>query len=235
MIQIKKPDQMGYFDHGWLKTLHHFSFADYFDRDNMHFGVLRVVNDDLIEPGIGFPTHPHNDMEIISYVVDGELSHKDSMQNASTIGRGEVQYMSAGTGVFHSEENFGSEWTRLLQIWVLPDAKGHTPNYGDFRFDWNERVNKWLHMVSSKTGNAPIKVNQDVNFNVTYLEAGKTIDFEVAQNRQAYVVQIEGHSIINGQRVEETWALESVEENLHIEADDNNSHVLVIEMAKYEG
>ena len=169
---IKKIDHktMGRSNLGWLQSLFHFSFADYYNPNNINFGTLRVVNDDLIKSGTGFPTHPHRDMEIISYVIDGELTHGDSMGNKRTLSRGQVQYLSAGTGITHSEYNYSDVTARFLQIWILPDQRGYRPNYGDYKFNWDDRKNKWLHIVSGQTGNAPVKINQDVNFHVLELD-----------------------------------------------------------------
>ncbi|WP_066889996.1 pirin family protein [Clostridium nigeriense] len=230
---LRKLDHrnMGKSDLGWLRSIFHFSFADYFNIDNMNFGVLRVINDDLIEAGTGFDFHPHKDMEIVSYVISGGLSHSDTMGHKNTVYRGEVQYMSAGTGVFHSEQNLGNETTRLLQIWVVPDKKGYNPAYGDYRFKEEERKNKWLNIVSSKDGSAPIKINQDANFYVVELDENKEIDFPVGKGRQGYLVQIEGNSTINNIDLNERDALEIVEEDIKIKA-NKKSHILVIEMKK---
>lgn len=230
---FKKVDhkKMGRGNHGWLDTHFHFSFADYYNPSNMRFGALRVINDDLVAAKTGFDMHPHRDMEIISYVVDGALTHKDSMGNEGTIERGHVQYMSAGTGVFHSEHNLGDETLRLLQIWILPDRAGHTPNYGEFKFEWNKRENGWFHMVSAVDGGAPIEIHQDANVYALSLEEGKEITFEVQEDRQAYLVQIEGSSIINGETFVMRDAAEAVEEDIHIDA-KVQSHYLVIEMKK---
>lgn len=216
---------------GWLNSIFHFSFAQYYNPDNMNFGVLRVINDDIIEAGTGFDTHPHKNMEIVSYVIDGELTHGDSMGNKRTLYRGQVQYMSAGTGVLHSEYNYGDKPGRFLQIWVLPDKNGYAPNYGDYLFDWEERKNKWLHFVSNKAGTAPIKVNQDVNFYALELDADKEITFSVKEGRQAYLVQIEGSSFINDINLAERDALEITEEDITIKSKDS-SHYLLIEMKK---
>ncbi|WP_460293081.1 pirin family protein [Clostridium tertium] len=230
---LRKLDhrKMGKSNLGWLKSIFHFSFAEYFNIDNMNFGVLRVINDDLIEGNTGFDLHPHKDMEIVSYVVEGELTHGDTMGNRNTISRGHVQYMSAGTGVYHSEHNLGDSTARLLQIWVIPDKKGYKPAYGDYRFNWDDRKNKWLNIVSSKDGDAAIKINQDANFYVVELDEGKEIDFQVGSNRQAYLVQIEGNSTINNLELNERDALEIIEEDILIKA-DKKSHILVIEMKK---
>ncbi|MFJ8244461.1 pirin family protein [Peribacillus asahii] len=231
MLRKLDHNNMGRSNLGWLQSLFHFSFAEYYNPENIHFGALRVINDDLIAAQTGFNMHPHQDMEIISYVVDGELTHQDSMGNKSTITRGQVQYMSAGTGVYHSEHNMGDNTLRMLQIWIIPDRAGHTPHYGDFRFDMEARHNKWLHMVSNKEGSAPIQINQDANLYALELDPGKEISFPVKEGRQAYLVQIEGSSTINELTLNARDALEIVEEDIHIKANDT-SHVLVIEMVK---
>lgn len=230
---LKKIDSnnMGAADHGWLKSKFHFSFAEYYNPNNIQFGALRVINDDLVQPGTGFDTHPHRDMEIISYVVKGKLTHKDSMGNEETLSRGHVQYMSAGTGVFHSEFNLGDETLRFLQIWILPDRAGHKPNYGDVRFNWEDRKNKWLHMVSSTTGDAPVKIHQDANIYSLELDEEKSIDFPVNEGRQAYLVQIEGSASVNDVELNERDGLEIVEENITIQAKEN-AHILLIELKK---
>jgi len=230
---LRKIDHrnMGKSNLGWLRSIFHFSFADYFNPVNINFGVLRVINDDLIEANSGFETHPHNDMEIISYVIDGELTHGDSMKNKSTLQRGHVQYMSAGTGVEHSEHNFGNGLARFLQIWIYPDRIGHTPNYGEYRFDWELRHDQWLHIVSSIGGNAPIKIHQDSNIYVLELSEGNTITFPVKVKRQAYLVQIEGDAKVNELQLEARDAIEIVEEEINIVA-QTTSHFILIEMAK---
>lgn len=231
MLRKLDHNNMGRSNLGWLQSLFHFSFAEYYNPENIHFGALRVINDDLIAAQTGFNMHPHQDMEIISYVVDGGLTHQDSMGNKSTITRGQVQYMSAGTGVYHSEHNMGDNTLRMLQIWITPDRAGHTPHYGDFRFDMEARHNKWLHMVSSKEGSAPIQINQDANLYALELDPGKEISFPVKEGRQAYLVQIEGSSTINELTLNARDALEIVEEDIYIKANET-SHVLVIEMVK---
>ena len=231
MIRKIEMKNLGKSNLGWLRSIFHFSFAEYYNPNNMNFGVLRVINDDLIDQGEGFDTHPHQDMEIISYVVQGELTHADSMGNKRTLKRGHVQYMSAGTGVYHSEHNYGNELLRILQIWILPDKNGHTPNYGDYMFDWDLRKEKWYKIVSDLNGDAPIKINQDVNIYVLELQDGKEIELAVEKNRQAYLVQIEGQSDINGIQLNTKDALEITEENILIKS-NGVSHYLVIEMKK---
>lgn len=233
MLKRVDSNNMGSSNHGWLRSKFHFSFANYYNPENIQFGVLRVINDDLINPKTGFDTHPHRDMEIISYVVDGELTHGDNMGNKNTLSRGHIQYMSAGTGIYHSEHNLGDTISRLLQIWILPDESGHKPNYGDIKFPWNDRKNQWLHMVSGVNGEAPIKIHQDVNMYSVDLEEGKEIDFPVNEGRQAYLVQIEGTSIINEIKLSERDGMEIVEEDILVKAVET-SHMLIIEMKKSE-
>ncbi|MGL4850366.1 MAG: pirin family protein [Clostridium sp.] len=230
---LRKVDNkdMGKSNLGWLRSSFHFSFAEYWNPYNLNFGKLRVLNDDLVEVGTGFDTHPHENMEIVSYIVSGEITHGDSMGNKKSLGRGNVQYMSAGTGVLHSEHNYGNEMLRLLQIWIYPDKKGYTPNYGDFKFDWSLRENKWLNIVSGKDGDAQIKINQDVNIYVLELDKEKEIEFKVAAGRQAYLVQIEGAGDINAVHLNEKDALEIVEEDIKIKAEEK-SHYIVLEMKR---
>ena len=231
MLRKLDVKNMGKSNLGWLQSIFHFSFADYQNPKNINFGVLRVINDDLIAPNEGFDMHPHKDMEIISYILDGELTHKDSMGNERTLSRGHIQYMSAGTGVFHSEHNFGRDTLRILQIWIFPDKRNYTPNYGDSMFDWNLRVNLWLKVVSGKDGDAPIKINQDANIYVLELSEGNEIDFPVNKGRQAYLVQAEGSSTINQVELNAKDAMEIVEEDIKIIA-NKTSNFLVIEMRK---
>ena len=233
MLRKIENKNMGKSDLGWLKTSYHFSFADYFNIDNMNFGMLRVINDDLIQGNTGFDVHPHKDMEIVTYVINGELTHGDSMGNKNTIYRGEVQYMSAGTGVYHSEQNMGNETSRLLQIWILPDKKGYKPAYGDYRFKEDERKNKWLNIVSSQDKDDKVKINQDANIYVIELDEGKEETFNVDKGRQAYLVQIEGEASINELTLNERDALEIIEENISIKA-NKKSHIMVIELKKVQ-
>jgi redox-sensitive bicupin YhaK (pirin superfamily) len=234
MIRHIDSKKMGRAFHGWLDSHFHFSFAEYYNPENMQFGALRVVNDDVVQPGTGFDTHPHRDMEILSYVVDGRLSHADSMQNEATLTRGQVQYMSAGTGVLHSEHNWAKEPLRFLQIWILPDRKGYKPDYGDFRFALEDRFDRWLPIASgveNKESAAPIRIHADINAYAAILSKGKSLDFKVAGGRQAYLVMIEGGADINGVKVSMRDAMEIVEEDVTITPADS-AHVLVIEMAR---
>ena len=236
MLRYIDHTKMGRGQHGWLDSHFHFSFAEYFNPDNIHFGVLRVLNDDQVQQGEGFDTHPHRDMEIISYVVDGELTHRDSMGNESSLTRGQVQYMSAGTGVLHSEYNHGQDLLRFLQIWILPDGKGYKPNYGDYRFKLEDRFEKWMPIAAgydNAGSKAPIKIHADINMFASIVPAGKDIDFQVAKGRQAYLVLIEGEAEINGIRLNMRDALEITGEDVRIQA-KQDAHLVVIEMEQSE-
>ncbi len=213
MIEIIKRSDLGHVKHGWLDTLHHFSFASYYNPDKMGFGILRVINDDLVSPHQGFDTHPHANMEIISYVVSGKLTHGDSMQNLRTITRGQVQYMSAGTGVWHSEKNQADEPLRFIQIWVLPNQQNLTPAYGDVPLAWEERIDRWLPLASGQANSpAPIKVHGDINLFATEISAGKSLDFQVDAQRQVYLLLLEGDAQI-----------QSIEQKLDpVKSKDNN-------------
>jgi redox-sensitive bicupin YhaK (pirin superfamily) len=233
MLKKLPKENMERSDLGWLESRFHFSFAEYYNPKNMNFGVLRVVNDDIIHPMSGFDTHRHRDMEIISYVVSGEISHRDSMGNTETLKRGEVQYLSAGDGISHSEHNWHKRQDlRLLQIWILPPRQGLDRLYGSYRFTEKDRKNKLLNIVSSQAGGAKIKLYQDVNFYVSELDAAKSLDFRVKDDRQIYFVQIEGTSSVNGIRLDYGDAMEIVDERLlQIDA-VTNSHFLFIEMVR---
>lgn len=233
MLKKLSKNLMGKSNLGWLQSRFHFSFAEYRNPANVHFGVLRVLNDDLIQANSGFPMHPHENMEIISYIVDGEITHKDSMGNSETLKRGEVQYLSAGDGIFHSEENKGKELLRLLQIWIFPPQKGLPRLYGSHRYKEEKRANKLLNIVSSQDGESPIKIYQDVDIYASEANKGKTFEYEIKENRQIYFVQIEGKSLLNDSvELDFGDACEITKENiLKIEALEE-SHFLFIDMKK---
>ncbi|MDX9900967.1 MAG: pirin family protein [Aliarcobacter sp.] len=233
MLKKLSKENMGTSNLGWLESRFHFSFAQYRNPNNMNFGVLRVLNDDIVHPESGFDTHHHANMEIISYVVNGEITHKDSMGNSETLKRGEVQYLSAGDGIYHSEHNLHkSDDLRLLQIWIIPPKSGLSRLYGSKQYEEKDKKNKFLNIVSSTDGNADIKIYQDINIYVSELEIDKSLEFEIKENRQVYFVQIEGISSINGLILENGDAMEIVDEKrIEIKALEN-SHFLFIEMAK---
>jgi redox-sensitive bicupin YhaK (pirin superfamily) len=240
MIRYLNSENYGRGVHEWLDTRHHFSFADYYNPNNINFGALRVVNDDLVKPKTGFGPHPHENMEIISYVVDGELTHGDSMGNQRTLERGHVQYMSAGTGVIHSERNLSDNMLRFLQVWILPDDDGYEPNYGDYMFNFKDREGTWLPVATwdkNETSDAPIKIHQDMNVYATVIMPGGTERFDVAAGRQAYLVLIEGDAVITGTVSGEKATLkmrdaaEITEESIGITT-ACGAHIIVFEMRK---
>jgi hypothetical protein len=199
---IQRADERGSFDHGWLRTFHSFSFAEYYDPQNVHWGALRVFNDDYISAGAGFPAHPHRDMEILTYVLSGELAHKDSMGNHGVVGPGGVQFMSAGTGVRHSEYNNRSDAPlHLVQMWVLPGKLGEKPSYGQMDFSQDQRRNRWLTIASGSHGcDAPIRLTQDATFAAARLE-NSAIDREFAPGRYGFLFVAEGDVEVNGERL----------------------------------
>lgn len=233
MLKKIYKEKMGTSNLGWLESRFHFSFAEYRNPNNMNFGVLRVLNDDIVHAKGGFPSHPHDNMEIISYIVKGEITHQDSMGNKETLKRGEVQYLSAGDGIYHSEYNLHeSEDLRLLQIWIIPPQKGLERIYGSKKYVLSERKNKLLNIVSSKEGSSEVKIHQDVNFYVSELDKKMNINFNIKPNKQLYFVQIEGKSKINEITLTNGDALEIVDESsINIKAIED-SHFLFIEMNK---
>lgn len=230
MIKIVNHNHMGKSEHGWLHSIFHFSFAEYYNPDNIQFGALRVVNDDLFNPQSGFDTHPHEDMEIISYVVNGILTHQDSMGNRRELSRGQVQYMSAGTGITHSEYNLTNEPLRFLQIWILPDRNGHCPNYGDYRYPWSEREGRWLRIASGQEGRSKVKMHQDMEISVLSLPKEGEISYSVALGRQVYLIQIEGAGKVNGIAISAQDAAEIRAESMIFLRAVEESHYILFEM-----
>jgi len=200
MFDIIQSETRGAADHGWLRAKHTFSFADYYDPNRVEFGNLRVINEDRIAPGKGFGTHPHRDMEIITYVIDGVIAHKDSMGNGTTITPGEVQRMTAGTGVLHSEFNDSPEQElHLLQIWIYPEMKGLEPGYEQTRFTREDKLNR-LRLVGSRDGrDGSVTIHQDVNLYSSILEAGHEVSLSLANDRKAFVQIVDGDITLNGQ------------------------------------
>ncbi len=202
MIDVIRSDSRGAADHGWLKSKHTFSFADYHNPSMLGFAKLRVVNEDWIEPNQGFGTHPHRDMEIVTYMIDGALEHKDSMGNGSVIRPGELQRMTAGTGVLHSQFNHSTdERAHLLQIWILPEQNGLEPGYEQKLFPREEKHNQW-RLVGSRDGrDGSLTIHQDVNLYSTVLDAGIALDFEFEGRRRGFIQVVRGSVEINGEAV----------------------------------
>ena len=199
MITVRKKEERGHFNHGWLDTSHTFSFADYHDLAHMGFRQLRVLNEDRVQPGHGFPPHSHNNMEIISYVLEGALEHKDSLGTGSVIRPGEVQRMTAGTGVTHSEYNPSpTEVLHFLQVWVLPERRGLSPSYEQKMFPDEERRGK-ARLIASRDGRqGSVTINQDVNLYASQLESGEAVTYHLAANRHAWLQVARGAVTIHG-------------------------------------
>lgn len=202
MIKIRRSKERGHANHGWLDTYHSFSFADYYDPSNMGFRDLRVINEDFIEAAQGFPTHGHRDMEIITYVINGEISHRDSMGNGETVKRNEVQRMTAGTGVLHSEYSSPTERTHMLQIWILPEKRNLQPGYEQKFFDPSEKQGK-LKLVASRGGDdGSVHINQDVKLYSSVLSNSEEVSLNLSDGRHAWVQLISGSLEVNGERLE---------------------------------
>ena len=201
MMKIRKANERGHAEHGWLDTYHTFSFADYYDPKWMGYRSLRVINDDLVMPGQGFGMHPHRDMEIVTYILNGQLQHKDSMGNGSVIRTGELQYMSAGSGVMHSEFNpSDTEAVRLLQIWIQPDVKNAKPRYSE-RSLAKAPAGQW-HLMTSKDGrDDSIAIRQDVDLLLAKLESGQEVWHALGKDRHAWLHVAEGEVVLNGQKL----------------------------------
>jgi hypothetical protein len=198
MIQIRKANERGHAHHGWLESYHTFSFADYHDPKQMGFRTLRVINEDRVQPGKGFPTHSHRDMEIISYVLDGALEHKDSMGNGSVIRPGDLQLMRAGTGVTHSEYNASNEQlVHFLQIWILPDEQGLAPAYEQRHFPIDARRNTLLPVVSRHGRTGALHIHQDAEVYASILEQGHSVSYVLAENRHVWLQLVHGSIRLN--------------------------------------
>jgi len=199
MQEIRRSAERGYADHGWLKSYHTFSFADYFDPRHVDFGPLRVINEDRVQPGAGFGTHAHRDMEILSYVLSGALSHKDSMGNGSTIRPGDVQRMSAGRGVQHSEFNgSNSEPVHFLQIWIMPERRGIEPSYEERHFDAAERRGRLRLIASPDRAAGSVLIHQDTRVYAGLFDGEETATLELAAARRIYLHVARGQINVNG-------------------------------------
>ena len=202
MITIRKSEERGHARHGWLDSYHTFSFADYYDPQHMNFRSLRVINEDRIAAGAGFPPHPHRDMEIVTYVVSGAVAHRDSTGGEGVIKPGQLQHMSAGTGVQHSEFNASkTEPLHLLQIWILPEEKGLTPSYSETPLNGAPHAESLRLVGSREGGDGALKIKQDVRLFVGKLKAGETVEHTLAPERHAWVQLIEGAVTANGKEL----------------------------------
>ena len=232
MIQIRRSNARGYADHGWLKSFHSFSFADYFDPAWMGWGNLRVINEDRIAPGTGFGTHGHRDMEIISYVLQGNLAHKDSMGNIKGIPPGDVQRMSAGTGVRHSEFNHAPESvTHFLQIWIEPDERGIAPSYEQKSFAQADKRGR-LRKVASRDGDqGSVRIHADATMYAGLFDTGESAELALDPGRKAYVHVVRGQLQVNGQTLAGGDAAVMAQETLIRLEQGQDAEVLVFDLA----
>lgn len=232
MIMIRPSDERGGGDYGWLKTRHTFSFNDYYDPKWMGFRSLRVINEDWVAPGGGFPTHPHRDMEIITYILSGKLEHKDSLGTGSVILPGDGQRMTAGSGIRHSEANPSStEAVHLLQIWILPDKQGHEPGYEQKAFAETEKQGKFRLIASSDGADNSVKINQDAKLFVTLLAPGEEVTHDLNHKRYGWLQVAQGEVELNGQKLRQgDGAAISEEEQLKLKAIEQ-AEVLLFDLA----
>ena len=230
MIIVRRAEERGHADHGWLNTYHTFSFADYYDRAHMGFGTLRVINEDRVQPGRGFGTHAHEDMEIITYVLAGALEHQDSIGNGSTIRPGDVQRMSAGTGVTHSEFNHSkTEIVHFLQIWIIPEREGLPPSYEQRSFVPSDLQGQLLLIAAPEGG--LVKVHQDVQLYATRLALGQRLAHTLRPDRRAWLQVARGKVAVNGQLLEESDGAAVTQETSLVIVAEDNAEVLLFDIA----
>jgi redox-sensitive bicupin YhaK (pirin superfamily) len=232
MIQLRRTAERGHFNHGWLDTYHTFSFGDYYDPAHMGFRSLRVINDDRVQPGQGFGMHGHRDMEIVTYVLDGALAHRDSLGNGSVLRPGELQHMTAGTGVRHSEFNPSAlEEVHLYQIWLLPERQGLQPSYEQKAFSEEERRGR-LRLVASPTGeHGSLTIHQDARLYLSTLPAGETVAHALKPGRRAWLQVLRGQAVLNGQPLSAgDGAAVSEEEKLEIRGQDD-AEIMLFDLA----
>ncbi len=231
MITVTRFEDFGHQDHGWLKACHHFSFASYYDPARMGFGVLRVWNDDWIKAGKGFGEHPHKDMEIITYVREGAVSHEDSLGNKGRTEAGQVQVMSAGTGIRHAEFNMDDDDLTLFQIWIEPDEMHYPPRWDTRTFDRNQVSGGFQTLVSGRGGREhedALYINQDAAFMAAVMDAGEEVNVDIEPSRHAYLVPARGEVMVNGVLVPERGGAQiEREERLVIRAEKGAEVVLL--------
>lgn len=232
MITIRRSNERGHFDHGWLNTYHTFSFDQYYDPRYMGFRNLRVINEDFVAPGRGFPKHGHRDMEIITYILEGALKHEDSMGNGSVIRPGDVQRMTAGTGVRHSEQNASAqERVHLLQIWILPHTVGLEPGYEQKAFSEDERRGRLRLIASENSREGSVQVHQDVSLFASVLPAGQEVEHTMDQQRYAWLQVARGAVEVNGESAGQgDGAIAVGESSLRIRA-QQDAEVLLFDLA----
>ncbi|MEM6473546.1 MAG: pirin family protein [Planctomycetota bacterium] len=227
-LLLRQAAERGHTDLGWLKSFHTFSFGGYYDQRHMGFRSLRVINDDKIAAGRGFPTHPHRDMEIISYVLDGALQHKDSTGKGAIITPDDIQMMSAGTGITHSEYNpSASDSNHFLQIWIEPALRGVRPRYSDNRVSIEEKTNTWKKIAGPDGSDASVSIHQDANIYATHLKRGRSAAFNVERDRHAWLQVARGELVVNGTKLKSGDAVATSRPSaLHVEANEDTDALL---------
>ncbi|GGA69264.1 quercetin 2,3-dioxygenase [Edaphobacter acidisoli] len=234
MLTIRKSNERGHADHGWLDSYHSFSFANYYDAEHMGYRSLRVINEDWIEKGRGFGAHPHRDMEILTYVLSGQLAHKDSMGHTETLGANEIQKMSAGTGVVHSEFNPSeTEPVHLLQIWIIPETRGLTPAYEQYKFEPEEKLNRFKVLASPNPPAGAATMHQDAKISVAELTPGKSLTYPLGSARHAWLQVVRGEVTANGKQLNagDAVALDDEQELTVAATGAENSEVLLFDLA----
>ena len=232
MIQIRKAEERGHVDHGWLNAKHTFSFSAYHDPEHMQFRSLRVMNEDRIVPGKGFGTHPHNDMEIVTYVLEGALEHKDSMGNGEVLRPGEFQRMSAGTGISHSEFNPSrTDPTHLYQIWLLPEHKGIEPSYEQKRFDDGGMTNQLRLVASPDADFGSLKIHQDARIHLAKLDAERAIEHQLKTGRHAWLQVLRGEITLNGASLQTSDGAAVSEETLLAIRATTDAEIMLFDLA----
>lgn len=221
-------------DISWLISYFHFSFGEYYNPANVRFGALRVLNDDTIQPGSGFSDRPHENMELLTYVMQGELTYTDCLGNCRTLKAGDAQCLCTGTGITLDVHNHAKVPLRYLQIWVFPDAKNYPPQYQSHHFTAEDRVGRWMPVaadVKNGQSQAPLRIHQDVNLYASVITAENNLDFKVSPRRQAYLVLTEGQAEVNGIQMQPRDAMEIIDENFTVKTPES-AHLLLLEMAK---
>lgn len=232
MIELRPYQELGGAHHGWLDTRHHFSFANYYNPKRMNWGQLRVWNDDTIDAHSGFPPHPHRDMEIITYVRKGAITHEDNLGNRGRTAAGDVQVMSAGTGIAHSEINEESEATQLFQIWIIPDEKGLPPSWGTKPFPKGERSGSFVTLASGLAGDTDaLAIRADARLVAATLKAGQSTEYQIALGRKVYLVPASGQIDINGVVAKAGDGVAITDERLLIVSAQQDSEIVLVDVA----
>jgi len=232
MLQIRRAADRGHADHGWLDTYHTFSFSDYYDPAHMGFRALRVINEDRVQPGMGFGTHGHKDMEIVTYVLEGALEHKDSMGNGSALRPGEFQRMSAGTGVRHSEFNpSATEPVHLYQIWLLPGRNGIQPSYEQELFGEDSKRARFQLVASPDGGDESLRIHQDARVYLSKLDAGQKVTHELSSGRHAWLQVLRGNVTVNGRALKTSDGVAVSDEPLLTVVAEDPAEVMLFELA----